>query len=393
MNSSIPSFSRNLNLLIVGDCSTFYQELVRLSYTLPVTSEDELINLIQFGKEFFPESTFEISAGMTPIDEKLVAMIRHGQTEKFLENILPIICFLYNFRGDKEFISKVKTNITNPTQFNDTFFELKCLNNFHKNGYSFQYEPEVFVGEGEKKPDFRLTKNDIELFCECKQVRTGQNRAELKFDEQRAYVEGKLPKTLQRQLSDAKLRLEINFQRSPSLADLDELAQKVNLWYSETQDLRELAMQQVGNSIEYLVISQSKPSPFPMMERARTISFQVRIGKPFLIGDPINSSGGEISFVSTNLTRRTAESFKNIIREAKKQLPNDKLGIIIINRAKLSIAKEAIERRINLKHYSNIIVFVINPFDDFGVCYKTQYRVLLSELFKGFQPQNPFVKM
>ena len=127
MNSSIPSFSRNLNLLIVGDCSTFYQELVRLSYTLPVTSEDELINLIQFGKEIFPESTFEISAGMTSIDERLVVMIRRGQTEKFLENILTIICFLYNFRGDKEFISKVKTNITNPTQFNDTFFELKCL--------------------------------------------------------------------------------------------------------------------------------------------------------------------------------------------------------------------------------------------------------------------------
>ena len=70
VNCSI-TFSRNLNLLIEDDLSTFFQELARASYPLPVTTEDELNKLVHFGREFFPDSAFEISAGMTPIEERL----------------------------------------------------------------------------------------------------------------------------------------------------------------------------------------------------------------------------------------------------------------------------------------------------------------------------------
>ena len=316
-------------------------------------------------------------------------MIRHGVAENFLANTLPIICFLYAFRHDNDFIGKVKGNLTNTPQFSDTLFELKCLYHFNKNGFFFQYEPKVSDGKKEKNPDFRLTKNNVELFCECKQIRTGQNKAELKFDEHRAYAESKFPKSLQKQLLDAKLRLEVNFKSNPLQSDLDELARQITLLSESNQGAKELGLRQIGDRIEYLVIPQSEPSPFPV-RTLRTMSFQVRIGEPFRIGNLINSPGGEISFVSTDLARRTAESFKNIIRVAKKQLPDDKLGIIMINRAKLSIAKEAIERRINLKQYRNIIAFVINPFDDFGTCHKTQYGELLFDLFEGFKPENCF---
>ena len=380
MNDSI-TFSRNLNLIIEDDLSTFFQELAGSSYLLPVTSEDELKRVVRFGGEFLPDLAFTISAGMTPMGERLMAQIRGAEADMFLKNILPIICFLYTIRDDSDFMVKVKTNLANLPQFDDTFFELKCLNHFHRNGFSFQYEPKVFDGS-KKNPDFRLTKDDFELFCECKQVRIGQNRAELKFDKDRAYVEGKFPKNLHQQLSDAKLRLEINFKSRPSSADLDELARQVDRLSGSTQVIGKLSLQQVGESIEYLVIPQSEPSPFPMMGRARTLSMQVSIGKPFR---------GEISFVSTDLTRRTARAFKDIIREAKNQLPDDKLGIIIINRAKLTIAREAIERRMNLRQYDNIIAFVVNPFDDFWVWYRTQYRELLFNLFEGFQNENPFI--
>jgi hypothetical protein len=184
MNNDMTLFSRNFDLLIEDDLSTFFQEIVRLGYPLPVTSEAELKKLILFGRGLFPEWAFKISAGMTPIGEILMAQIRSAEADKFLKDILPIIYFLYAFRDDNDFISKVKANLTNPPQFSDTFFELKCLNHFHRNGFSFQYEPKVFDGNNEKNPDFRLIKDDVELFCECKQVRTGQNVAELKFNEQ-----------------------------------------------------------------------------------------------------------------------------------------------------------------------------------------------------------------
>lgn len=389
MNNGMSSFSRNLDLLIEDDLSVFFQELARFDYPLPVTSESELNKLIQFGREFFPNSTFAISAGMTPIGERLMAQIRGAIAGKFLSDILPIIRFLYTFRGDNDFISKVKTNLTNPPQFNDTFFELRCLNHFHKNGFIFQYEPKVFDGKKEKNPDFRLTKDDIELFCECKQVRSGQNIAALKFGEQCAYVESKFRKNLQRQLADAKLRLEIGLKRSPSQPDLDELARQVNSLSSETRGIRELPLQQIRNRIEYLVIPQSEPSPFPV-KTLRTISLQVSRGKPFRIGNPINAPGGEISIISTDLTRREAETLRDTIREAKNQLPDDKPCIMIINRARLILAGQAIARRMNLRQYDNIIAFAINPFDDFWPCYRTGYRKLLFDLFEGFQSENPF---
>jgi len=146
------TFSRNLNLLIEDDLSTFFHELEKLAYQLPVTSEEELKKLIQFGREFFPESTFEISAGMTPIEEGLIAMIRRGVAYNFLENTLPVISFLYAFEDNNDFICKVKTNLTNTPQFSDTLFELKCLSHFHRNGFNFQYEPKVFDGNNDLTP-------------------------------------------------------------------------------------------------------------------------------------------------------------------------------------------------------------------------------------------------
>jgi len=389
VNCSI-TFSRNLNLLIEDDLSTFFQELARASYPLPVTTEDELNKLVHFGREFFPDSAFEISAGMTPIEERLIALIRRGEADKFLKNILPIICFLHTFRDDHDFMDKFKTRLANPPQFADTFFELKCLNHFHKNGFSFQYEPKVYDKGKEKHPDFRLTKDNIELFCECKQVRIGI--AEWKFDEQCAYVGNKFPKNLQRQLFDAKLRLEVNFKRNLAQIDpdeVDELARQLNR-FSSTQGMEKLPLQQLGDSIEYLVIPQNEPSPFPMMGRARTLSMQVTIGKPFRIGDPFRSPGGEIVFTSTDLARKRAEALGRNITEAKHQLPDDKLNIIILGRASLTIAGQAIKRRMNAKLYDNVIAFVVNPFEDFWVCYRTGYREVLFDLFEGFQQENPF---
>lgn len=389
MNDSI-TFSRNLNLLVEDDLSTFFQELARSGYPLPVASEDELKELIRFGREFLPDSAFTISAGMTPIGVKLMAQIRAWIAYGFVKDILPIICFLYTLKDDSDFMIKIKTNLANLPQFDDTFFELKCLNHFHRNGFSFQYEPKVYDESKEKNPDFRLTKDDIELFCECKQVRVGQNKAELQFNRQRACVQDKFPKDLERQLFDKRLRLEVNFKRNPSPVDLDELARQVSRLSSSAKGIGELPLQQVGNSIEYLVIPQSEPGQFPIRTMI-TVSMRFSVGKPRRIWNPVtNSPEGEVVFYSTDLARRRAQTLGRDIKGAKNQLPDDKLGIMIINRAKLTIARQAIERRMNSKQYDNIIAFVVNPFDDFWTCYRPQYRELLFDLFEGFQHENPF---
>ena len=235
-----------------------------------------------------------------------------------------------------------------------------------------------------------MTKDDIELFCECKQVRVGQNKAELQFDKQCACVRDEFRKELELQLFDKKLRLEVNFKRNPSPVDLDELARLASRLSSSAKGIGELPLQQVGNSTECLVIPQSEPGQFPMRTMI-TVSMRFSAGKPRRIWNPVtNSPEGEIVFYSTDLARRRAETLRRNIKEAKNQLPDDKLGIMIINRAKLTIARQAIEKRMKGRHYDNIIAFVVNPFDSFWTGYRPQYRELFFDLFEGFQPENPF---
>jgi len=380
------TFSRNLNLTVEDDLLTFFQEGRSAGYPILVSNEDELKNLIHFGREFLPDSAFEISGGLTPIHVRPKWAIAYN----FLEDILPIIYFLHLFRSDNSFMVKVKANLANLYQFDDTLFELKCLKRFYGNGFSFQYEPEVISGGKRKKPDFRLTKEGIELFCECKQVRIGKNKAELQFINQCDYVRGKFPKDFEKQLFKVKLRLEVNFKRNPSPANLDELARHLGGLYSSVQGLHELPMQQIGDSLEYLVVPQSEPSQFPM-RAMRSGSILIGSDEPRRIFNPVTGSPeGEVIFTSTDLARRRRETLIRLIREAKNQLPDDKFGIIIIGRTNIMMAKEEIEKRMNGRHYNNIIAFVVNPFEDFWSCYRTNYRELLSNLFEGFQPKNPF---
>lgn len=387
MNTSMFTFSRNINLLIKDDLSTFFHELTSSGYQLPVSSEDELKKLIRFGREFLPDSAFQISGGMTQIYVRPKVSIGYN----FLKNILPIIYFLYTFRGDSNFMVKVKTNLENLPQFDDTLFELKCLKHFHGNGFSFQYEPRVVSGSKEKNPDFRLTKDGIELFCECKQVRIGQGKAELQFANQCRYVQGKFPKELGQRLFNMKLRLEVNFKRNPSEADLDKLARQVSQLCNGAQGLRELPLQQIGDNIEYLIIPQSESSQFPM-KAMRVGSILLGSNESRRILNPDTSSPeGEVLLTSTDLARRRTETLIRLIREAKNQLPDDKFGIIIIGRTKLTIAIEPIQNRMNGMYYSNIIAFVVNPFDNFWSCYRPYYRELLANLFEGFQPVNLFL--
>jgi len=119
------SFSRNLNLLNDPDVSTFFEESLKSGYILPVKSEDDLKRIIHFAKDLLPISTFEISAGITAIGTVHPSQIRSWEAFGFIRDILPIACTLYALKGNREFLDKVKTKLSNMPQVNDTFFELK----------------------------------------------------------------------------------------------------------------------------------------------------------------------------------------------------------------------------------------------------------------------------
>jgi hypothetical protein len=379
------SFSRNLNLLIENDLVTFMQESNRAGVSIPVTTEKELWELIGFGRQFFPDSAFTISGGLTPI------YVRPNQAVgySFIGVILPLVSFLYKFRENTDFSNKIKVNLSNLAQFNDTVFELRCLKQFCENGYHFQYEPSVIVGDMQKRPDFKLTKGNLDVFVECEQVRLGQGKAEVQFTEQCNYVIGKFPDGLDKRLHSENLRLEVNFKETPSKKDLNTLVIKVCDVCGEGKRVCELPIQQVGESIEYTIIRQGEPSKFPV--KAMRVGRLIVGTEPRRILNPdINSPEGEILFTSTNLVRRRRQTLVKRIREAKKQLPDSELGVIVLGKASLAIARQDIEKRMNGDQYQNIIASIVNPFEEFWSCYRTYHRELLFDLFEGFQPQNPF---
>jgi len=379
------NFSRNLNLLIESDLITFMQESESAGYSLPVSTEKEFRELIEFGRQFFPDSAFTISGGYTPIYVRPKWAVGYS----FVGIILPLVSFLYRFQENTDFINKLKVNISNLAQFDDTIFELRCLKQFCENGYHFQYEPSVIIGDTEKRPDFRLTKEDLDVYVECEQVRLGQGKAEVQFTEQCNYAQGRFPDGLDKRLHNENLRLEVNFKKTPSKKDLDTLVVKVSDVCGEGKRICRLPVQQIGDSIEYTIIRQGEPSKFPM--RAMRVGRLIISNEPRRILNPdTNSPEGETLFTSTDLVRRRRQTLVKRIREAKKQLPDSEWALIILGKANLAIAKQEIEKRMNGDQYTNIMAFVVNPFEEFWSCYRTSYRELLSDLFQGFQTRNPF---
>ncbi|MFC1993103.1 hypothetical protein ACFLV3_04775 [Chloroflexota bacterium] len=387
------SFSRNLNLLNDADVSTFFEESLKSGYILPVKNEDDLKRIIHFAKDFLPISAFEISAGITAIGAVRPSQIRAWEAFGFIRDILPIACFLYALKDDLKFLAKVKTKLANLPQVNDTFFELKCLSRFITNGFAFEYEPKIEEGGEEKSPDFRLTIDASELYCECKQVRVGQNVAELQFAEDCKKIRGKFSKALEGQLFDKKLRLEICFRKNLAQISpdhVDRLLGQLTRLSNSAVGIGELPLTQLENDIEYCIIPQTETRQFPVRTMV-SVSMRFTAGKPRRIWNAATDSHeGEIAFYSLDLARRRLETLGRDIRAAKNQLPKGKFGIIVINRAQLAIAKQAIERRMNSEYYNDIIAVVVNPFNDFLSCYRPEHRTLLSSLFEGFQPENPF---
>lgn len=387
------SFSRNLNLLNDTDVSTFFEESLKSGYILPVKGEDDLKRIIHFAKDFLPISAFEISAGITKINTVRPSQIRAWEAFGFIRDILPIACILYALKDNLKFLAKVKTKLANIPQVNDTFFELKCLSRFITNGFTFEYETKIDEGGEEKIPDFRLTIDAAELYCECKQVRVGQNVAELQFAEDCKNIRSKFSKALEQQLFEKKLRLEICFRKNLAQISpdhVDRLVEQLTLLSNNATGIRELPLTQLENDIEYCIIPQSGPRQFPVRTMV-SVSMRLTAGKPRRIWNAATDSHeGEIAFYSVDLARRRLETVGRDIRAAKNQLPKGRFGIVVINRAQLTIAKQAIERRMNSEDYKDIIAIVVNPFSDFWCCYRLEHRRLLYSLFEGFQSENPF---
>jgi hypothetical protein len=385
VNSSLFPFSRNLNLLVEDDLLTFFYELTRAGYPLPVSNQADLKQVINFARGFLPDSAFRIEGGMSPIHVRPKMAVVYN----FLRDILPIIHFLYTFRTDNDFIVKIKTNLLNLPQFDDTLFELSCLKRFYENGFSFEYEPSIRAIHNEKKPDFRLTKNDVELFLSCKQVRFEESKPALRFNTQCGQITGGISRTVQDELFVKKLRLEINFKGTPSTKELDQLIESVNEMASSRRGITELPPSSTGN-VEYLVVPQSQPGEFPVKALRHSLLKITDIPRG-LSPDVSKPLDEEITIYSTDLTRRRRKTLSKRIREAKNQLPDDKLGIIVIGKVSLHVAIKPIQTRMNGTSYENIIAFVVNPFEDFWYCYRMHFREVLADLFQGFQPVIPFL--
>ena len=275
-------------------------------------------------------------------------------------------------------------------QFDDTIFELKCLLKFHKNGYSFEYEPEVTIDDKKKNPDFHLYTEGFEVFVECKQVRFEESQPFNRFNIQTKYISDNLDENLKQQLFNCKLRLEINFKRNPSINELKKVISTLNQTACSPNGIKELPISCLGN-IEYLITYKSNPSHFPF-KSVRTglmiISDKPRGLSPNLSG-PVDE---EISIYSTDLSIKRRQVVSKRIREAKNQLPEERFGIILLGKVNIISSSEFIEKRMNTSLYNHIFAIVLNPFEGFWACYKTPYKQILAHLFKDFQNVNPFLQ-
>ena len=371
-------FSKRLNLLEEMDQNLFIDGLNKANFNKFNLNLNELKKLIHFSKSIFPESIFKLEYG----ELSTIKIGKSYQGFYFLEDILPIMHFLYQFKDKKRFIKAIRINLNNLKQFSNTIFELQCLNQFNKNGFNFVYEPEITIKNKIKKPDFKLFSEDKIVYCECKSLSFNLNLYSIKFYEKASKLLSSFRKDLKENLISYNLRLEINFTKSPLEKDIMTVIDNINnMDEINEQDLVSL------DSIQYLIIPRENQFYFSKKSGILSEVLATQDEKYFNFE---KASDQDIVIFSNDLTIKQRRACSKLLTDAKKKLPNDFPGIIILNDVKPIPLKQILENRMKDDSYSNIIAIVLNPFDNFFSCYKTNAKKLLANLFYNFVSKNLF---
>jgi hypothetical protein len=313
--SSRLRIERRLNLDLPED----RQELIVACKSVPALgslAEDHISDLLKWFRA--PEWHTVYSGGMMTGPEPHG---RHPRPGSSIERLIEVTAKLRLLRGYPGF-EKLVASLNNPSQVYSTIFEIDvatwCMN--CRNHISLSFSPAIAKRAGVKYPDFLWQTSLGDLYCECKQLNMWQ-----RTETQRASA---LMSRAAEAMGDSQLW--------PTDVRMEILIHGHFKGGSEAR-LKTIVEQQASEMRRGLRPSHFQDETFTVAIRDRAIDplgmpdsinmYQVQVGDtPVQINDFHNAH--LMVTKSTGFAR--ARALRDFVKEAKKQLPDDRPGGIFI---------------------------------------------------------------
>jgi hypothetical protein len=319
----------------------------------------------------------------------LHALFKHSIGFDFFEQVWPVLFFIYFHQGLSNF-RKLILNLNNVSQASSTIFEIECMQLFERNKWNIlEYEPTIYENLRRKNPEFNIQKDNIELFVECKSIHFETSKAFTQFNRRSGKIHSVFPKEELDILNKKRLRIEIQFDKLPSEKNVNKFLEKIKEFKGNNELYIVRAEEKIGD-IRFVIRQQTELAYFSSksIRSAQALAGPVARKLSFDEKEPYEV---ELSISSHDLYRKQIKIIANLITKARKQLPDNKLSIILLDGVRNPLADEPAKIRLGTKEYSNIIAVVTNPFYDCWARYKIDAKNILRDLFGGLPNGDPFI--
>lgn len=356
------------------------------NYLSPTPKDfSEFSKIIEYSKSLINKGYLLIEGGRVC---SLRTLFKHSIGFDFFDQVWPTMYFIYFHQNLCNF-RKLIRNLNNILQASSTIFEIKCMQLFEKNKWELlEYEPTIYENLKKKNPEFVVQKDNIELFAECKNIHFATSKAFMQFNRRIEKIDSVFPKEELDKLNKKRLRVEIQFDKLPSEKNVDKFLEKIKELKGNNELYVVRAEEKIDN-IRFVIRQQTELAYFPF-KSIRSARIQVGpVARKLRFNDK-EPYEVELSISSHDLYKKQSKIIANLITRAWKQLPNNKLSIILLDGVRNPLADEPAKVRLGTKEYLNIIAVVVNPFHDCWARYKIDAKNILADLFDGLPNGNPF---
>jgi hypothetical protein len=238
----------------------------------------------------------------------------------------------------------------NPSQFEDTLFEVKVANLFAQHNWVIRFAPEQNVRERIKRPDFEATGINGTLYIECKRCHVFVQKALIALND----ISTRFKKFMEKCNWPNNLRLEVEIAR-PLSGNINKFihttVQKAIVTGETTLPIN------IGPFQSHVAIRQEAFR----LPAANWITDTMVIGN--IATGVLNPEFTMLRVANYNAFKKCEQSVRVRVREALKQLQKDSQCVIFLGDLPFHVGQSVCEKSLNDPAYDNIITFGIWEID------------------------------
>jgi hypothetical protein len=272
----------------------------------------------------------------------------------------------------------VLAGFNNPTQFNDTLFEVRVASMLYRMNSVARlvFGPRYIVRERIKTPEFDIYTDVGLISVECKQRHFDNNNTARRFQKVSSAIDAAM--TSANWPSDLRLEVELV---GPLREGVPTFAERLTRTCLEAVGRDTPIL--IGSSARAFVVPRRSPFRITEMQAGHDVLVIPEGGVTGLF----NPEATKLRVAINSLDKKTASLVGAQVSDALTQLPTDHFGLIMLSEVPLRITQMVGSRRIDTPDYEHILAIGAFDQESLNFCFREERRGLLELLLnRGMRP-------